>query len=77
MPDGCDLAQIEFAFFISQRKTLVSRLAVVCGETHIGGIAVGVETDCVATLACNGVNHSRDAIVIVAVCDDENRHSIL
>ena len=74
MPDGCDLAQIELAFFISKRETLVAPGAVVRRETHISRIAVGVKTNCVATLARDGFSHSCDAIVVVAVCDDENGH---
>src|SRR5215213_1236449 len=73
VPDGCDLAQIEFAFFISKRETLVAvRSTVVSRETHVSRIAVGVKTDCVAAVARDGFSHARDALVIVAVCDDEN-----
>src|SRR5215216_369703 len=74
VPDGCDLAQIEFALFISKRESLLARRAVVSRETHIGRIVVGVKTDCVATLAGDRFSHSRDAVVSVAVCDDENGH---
>src|SRR5215213_3783616 len=73
VPDGCDLAQIKLALFISKRETLVcARCAVVSRETHFSRIAIGVKADCVAALARDGLSHSRDAVVIVAVCDDEN-----
>src|SRR5689334_2242960 len=72
VPDGRDLPQIKLTCFARKRETLVARSAVVSRETHVGRIAISVETDRVATLARDRFSHSRDALVILAVCDDEN-----
>src|SRR6185369_16075435 len=74
VPDGFDLAQIKLTFFIRKRETLVTR-PVVSRETHFGRIAIGVKANRVAAFARDSLTHSRDALVIVAVCDDENRHN--
>src|SRR6185295_7441602 len=74
VPYGCDLTQIKLALFIRKLETLVSRRSVVSRKTHIGRIAIGVKANRVATFARYGFSHSRDAVVIVALCDDENGH---
>jgi hypothetical protein len=75
MPNRRDLAQIKLTVFIRKRQALVTGQAVASRKTHIGRVAVGVEADGATTFATDGLNHSRDAVVIVAVCDDENGHS--
>src|SRR5688572_5877646 len=74
VPDGCNLTQIELTLFIRKRKTLVAGCAVVSREKHIGRITIGIKANCMTTLTRDGLNHSRYAVVIVAVCDDENGH---
>src|SRR5207237_7434567 len=74
MPDGRDLAQIELAFVVRKRQALVAGFAVVGGEAHLGRVAVGVEANCFAPLALDGPGDHRDALVVVAACDDKDRH---
>ena len=74
VPNCGDLAQIKLTVFISKRQTFLARPAVITGEPHVCRTEIRVETDRVAAVSRDGLGHSRDAFVIVAVRDDENRH---